>query len=988
MFLVLMTALLFPLALMAGSVRHSPRSFVAWLLLLEAGCLGSFVALDLILFFLFFELTLVPVYFVIAGWGFAGRAYAAVKFFVYTFLGSAFLLVGIVALALIHQRQTGHLTFDLVALTSTHLGLSSQVLLFLAFTAAFAVKAPVFPFHTWSPDAYAAAPTGGAVILAAVMAKMGTYGLIRFDLTLFPRAVVDLAPLLLTLGVIGILYGAIVACATRDLKRLVAYSSLSHLGFVVLGTFALTTQGLTGGVLQMVNHGLVITVLFIVIGWIYERRGTWQATGLRGLQRPAPILAAVFTVAMLAAVGLPGLNGFVGEFLVLVGTFLSHRWWAVVATAGVVLAAIYLLWAYQQVFHHEPDPETAKVRDLSWREMAVVAPLIALIVFLGVYPKPVLDRITPSVERIVGHVDAVTGKYPAPLRRRRGHPRLPARARRPRRRPSPRGDAMTAPLGMLALAAPKISYLSILPVLVMLGGAVATLGVSSVLRRPMEPTAVTAMTVLTALGSLSFALVQWFDVADHGAHVTIDAAVVEDGFSALVAVLVSSAAVLAALVGDGWMRREGTVGPEFQVLMLVSASGAMVMASANDLIVVFLGLEILSIALYVLAAMNTRRAESGEAALKYFVLGSFSSAVFLYGIALVYGATGTTNLPQIADFLAKNVMLHDGLLLAGMALLLVGFGFKVAAVPFHLWTPDVYQGSPSPITGFMAAVAKAGGFAALLRVFISSFGIERTDWQPAVWVIAAVTLVLGAVVALAQRDIKRMLAYSSINHAGFVLLGLQAATTRGAENGVEGALYYLFVYTFMVIGSFAVVTVVGGPGDTRHGLERYRGLAARRPLLAGSLAVLLMAQAGIPFTTGFLAKLEVISASVGARSTPLAVIAMVSAAIAAFFYLRVILLMYTPGVLDASAEGEAPSGGAGDMDAVAVEGGATTTTAAAAATATSAGITVVERRDVQDGPVPPTVAVAIALCVAVTVVFGVWPAPLVDFAHKATLLFG
>ena len=392
-------------------MRRAPRSFVAWLLLLEAGCLGSFVSLDLIMFFLFFELTLVPVYFIIAGWGFARRAYAAIKFFVYTFLGSAFLLVGIVAVAFIHERQTGHLTFDLVALSSTHLGLASQVLLFLAFTAAFAVKAPVFPFHTWSPDAYAESPTAGAVILAAVMAKMGTYGIIRFDLGLFPRAVVDLAPLLLTLGAAGILYGAIVACATRDLKRLVAYSSLAHLGFVVLGTFALTTQGLTGGVLQMVNHGLVIAVLFIVIGWIYQRRRTWDTSGLRGLQRPAPILAAVFTVAMMAAIGLPGLNGFVGEFLVLAGTFLSHRWWAVVATFGVVLAALYLLWAYQQAFHHEPDEANAHVPDVSWREGAVVAPLIALIILLGVYPKPVLDRITPSVTRLVDHVEQATGTH-------------------------------------------------------------------------------------------------------------------------------------------------------------------------------------------------------------------------------------------------------------------------------------------------------------------------------------------------------------------------------------------------------------------------------------------------------------------------------------------------------------------------------------------------------------------------------------------------
>ncbi len=408
LFLVLMAAVLFPLVLLSGRVRERPRAYVAFLLVLESACLGSFVSLDLILFFLFFELTLVPAYFVIAGWGFARRGYAAIKFFIYTFLGSAFLLVGIVALAFIHEHQTGRLTFDLVDLTGTHLGLASQVLLFLAFTASFAVKVPIFPFHTWSPDAYAESPVAGSVILAAVMAKMGTYGIVRFDLTLFPRAVVDLAPLLLTLGVIGILYGAVVAAATKDLKRLVAYSSLAQLGFITLGTFALSTQSLAGSVLQMVNHGLIVAVLFIVIGWIYERRGTWQTSELRGLQRPAPVLAATFTVGMLASIGLPGLNGFVGEFLILLGTFLTHRWWAVVATAGVVLAAIYLLWAYQQAFHREPDPQSASTRDLSWREGVVVAPLVVIIFFLGIYPKPVLDRITPSVDQLVHRVETAT----------------------------------------------------------------------------------------------------------------------------------------------------------------------------------------------------------------------------------------------------------------------------------------------------------------------------------------------------------------------------------------------------------------------------------------------------------------------------------------------------------------------------------------------------------------------------------------------------
>jgi NADH-quinone oxidoreductase subunit N len=353
--------------------------------------------------------------------------------------------------------------------------------------------------------------------------------------------------------------------------------------------------------------------------------------------------------------------------------------------------------------------------------------------------------------------------------------------------------------------------------------------------------------------------------------------------------------------------------------------------------------------------------------------------VFLYGIALVYGATGTSNLGQISDYLARNILLHNGLLLAGMALLLVGFGFKVAAVPFHLWTPDVYQGAPSPVTGFMAAIAKAGGFAALLRVFISSFATLRADWQPAVWVITLVTLLLGATVALVQRDIKRMLAYSSINHAGFILLGLQAASARG----VDASLYYLFVYTFMVIGTFAVVTVIGGPGDIAHGLERYRGLGARQPWLAGALAVLLMSQAGIPFTTGFLAKLEVVQAAVNANSTALAVVAMVTAVIAAFFYLRVILLMYSPsGVPEGAGEtGAGPDrAAAGDMaayDVGAVAAGPATGVLALADAALSV--------DGERLPVPAPVATAIIVCVAVTVVFGLWPAPIVDFARHATL---
>jgi NADH-quinone oxidoreductase subunit M len=263
----------------------------------------------------------------------------------------------------------------------------------------------MFPLHTWLPDAHTEAPTGGSVILAGIMLKLGTYGFLRFGLYLFPKAAFSFAPLFLTLGVIGIVYGAIVATMQRDLKRLVAYSSVAHLGFIVLGIFGLSQQGLEGGVLQMVNHGLSTGALFFLVGMIYERRHTRQIAELGGLQRVAPLFAGVFMLVMLSSIGLPGLNGFVGEFLVLIGTFVTRRWWAVVATTGVILAAVYLLWAYQRVFHGRPEGANADFPEMSWRERMLMAPLVALIVLLGVYPRPVLERISPSVRDLVAHVE-------------------------------------------------------------------------------------------------------------------------------------------------------------------------------------------------------------------------------------------------------------------------------------------------------------------------------------------------------------------------------------------------------------------------------------------------------------------------------------------------------------------------------------------------------------------------------------------------------
>ncbi|MFM8504812.1 MAG: NuoM family protein, partial [Acidimicrobiaceae bacterium] len=339
LFLVVLTGILFPLVVVGIDPHHNETSYFAWMLLLQAGVMGSFLALDLFLFFVMFEIVLVPMYFLIGGWGYDQRVYAATKFFLYTMAGSAFMLVGIIATVALAQRDLGVITFDVVKIAEgASFSTNAARWLFISFAIAFAVKVPLFPFHTWLPDAHTQAPTGGSVILAGVLLKMGTYGFVRFGVYLFPQAAMWARPVLFSLAVIGIIYGAIAATMQRDLKRLVAYSSVAHLGFIVLGTFALSSQAVTGAVIQMVNHGVSTGALFLLVGMIYERRHTREIAELRGIQHVAPIFAGVFTLVMLSSIGLPGLNGFVGEFLILIGSFESARWWTVVATVGVVLA--------------------------------------------------------------------------------------------------------------------------------------------------------------------------------------------------------------------------------------------------------------------------------------------------------------------------------------------------------------------------------------------------------------------------------------------------------------------------------------------------------------------------------------------------------------------------------------------------------------------------------------------------------------------------
>jgi NADH-quinone oxidoreductase subunit N len=462
--------------------------------------------------------------------------------------------------------------------------------------------------------------------------------------------------------------------------------------------------------------------------------------------------------------------------------------------------------------------------------------------------------------------------------------------------------ALLAAVRPAQIPTPAVDWAAAAPLLILTGAALLLLLVAALTTAKPARGTYAIVTVLASAAAIGSAGGLWARVTDvkRGPFTTAAGALTIDGFSVFFVVVIALGIALAALLADDFLRREDLDGPELYVLLLLSGAGGIVMAMANDLIVVFLGLETLSIALYVLAGFNRRRAESREAAMKYFVLGAFSSAFLLYGIALIYGATGSTNLGHIAGFLAANALESRGLLFGGFALLLVGLGFKVSAVPFHAWTPDVYQGAPTPVTAFMASASKAAAFAALLRIFVSTFATYRLDWQPIIWVLAVLTLLVGSVLAIVQDDVKRMMAYSSISHAGFILVGVQAASARGTS----AALFYVLSYTFMIAGTFGVATVVAGRGDADHAIGTYKGLSKRRPGLALVFALFLLAQAGVPLTSGFLAKFYVIGAAVDAHSYALAIIAMLSAVISAFLYLRVVVAMYM-----STDEGDEPTGG-------------------------------------------------------------------------------
>ena len=1022
--LIVLTTLLLVASVLVSwkAVTERVNEFHAWLLALEAGLIGVFVSFDVILFYVFFELTLVPLFFLIGIWGGPERQYAARKFFVYTLAGSLITLLGVLGVVLtLYLSPTAakdtprRLTFSIPELVEKVRVLNAelpkaveadrkawrdtndalarapeaardeitrrrdaakvrmeesqkrvdfwrtvQMYAFAAMMVGFAIKVPLVPVHTWLPLAHVEAPTAGSVLLAGVLLKLGSYGFLRLCLPLTPDASLALGvPLIGTLAVIGILYGATCAIAQEDMKKLVAYSSVSHMGLCLLGLFALNEMGLTGSLLQMINHGLSTGAMFLLVGMLYERYHTRKLADYGGMGAKLKLLAAFMVFIGMSGIGLPGLNGFIGEVLVLFGMYdfqgdfstapVNGKLLVTLASFGAVLGAWYTLTLIMRVFFgplkepphggHGPadagEHHESAVPDLNAREVFTILPIAALCLFIGMYPQPLLDSIRPDVAVVAriaqearqraddvargggGRLDAGTAPAAKRIAAPNTHRRLSTAVKE---------DLMHALTGYITACLPE-AILGLAACVLFLGGtwlhcrmrwgiwALVSLAAAGV-ALAVNPLPLPGMEPKAA--AVLFAGPVWFD-----------------RFSLLVRVVaIVGGAVLVLLSWDEVPDRQAA---DYHGCLLLIVAGTGLTAAANDLITLFLALELVSIPTYVLLYLPRADAPAQEAAMKYFLLSVFSSAFLLFGFSYLYGLAGTTNLPAIAEALSRNPAAIPGMSLVALVMVVAGLGFKITAVPFHFYAPDVYQGTATANAAVLAFVPKVAGFAALVRVlgFLpytfqgrpltegGTVGLMLGEQVPVLlWIMAAVTMTLGNVLALLQDNLKRLLAYSSVAHAGYMLIGLSVAPRLAADpnspvGGVEAMLFYLVAYGGMTVGAFAVLSYLSTKERPVETVDDLAGLSRSHPGVALLMALFLFSLIGIPLTAGFAGKFLLFN---GALLVPfnldnplsleqrklfitLAFIAAINAAIGGWYYLRVVAAMYLRDPLTPIAKG-------------------------------------------------------------------------------------
>ena len=836
---VLLSTALTPICILASwdSVKSRVREYMLAFLVLETMMVGMFSAQDFVLFYVFFEGVLIPMFLIIGVWGGPRRVYASMKFFLYTLAGSVLLLLALLAA----WFQAG--TTDISVLMTTDFPARMQFWLFLAFFASFAVKVPMWPLHTWLPDAHVEAPTAGSVILAGVLLKMGAYGFLRFSLPLLPDASAHAAPWMYALGVVAVIYTSLVALAQTDMKKLIAYSSVAHMGVVIIGIFTFNLQGIEGALVQMLSHGIVSAALFLCVGVVYDRIHTRDIDRYGGLAERMPGYSLVFLFFTMASMGLPGTSGFVGEFLVLVGAFKVSLYLALLGSLGMILGACYMLYLYRRIiFGTLTKLDLKGILDLSPRETGRV-------------------RAADGADVLDGHLSQHLHRLLRRDRERDG-------------RASP-GGTRRDPAGR----DPPMNWTLALPEIVLACCAMAIL-IIGVLQKRDASLLCTMLAIGALLITAGLVLGNAYGSGYRGLFVS-------DGFGVFLKLLILSGAGLSAILALDYNLREGIARFEFPVLILLSTVGMMIMSSTSSLMTLYLGLELQSLALYVLCAFARDDVRSAESGLKFFILGALASGLLLYGISLAYGFAGSMQFADLARTLTDPNASTTGLVV-GIVFIVAGLAFKLSAVPFHMWTPDVYEGAPTPVTAFMSTAPKVAAIGLLLRVLEVPFGHLGHQWTQLIVLISIASMLLGSFAAIGQKNIKRLMAYSSIGHMGYALIGLAVGTAEG----IQGVLVYMVTYVFMSIGVFAILAAMRRRGRALDQISDLAGLGRTDGLMAMIMAILMFSMAGIPPFSGFLGKLYVFLPAIRSGYYTLAVIGVLTSVVGAFYYLRVIKVMY------------------------------------------------------------------------------------------------